>query len=87
MIPEKVRDILLDLRSAAWLRQILMSADAFIVGGCVRDAFMNKPSKDIDIIVEGLPLEKIQEMLKPFGKVDIVGESFSVIKFRPKGFQ
>jgi tRNA nucleotidyltransferase/poly(A) polymerase len=87
MIPEKVRDILLDLRSAKWMRQILMSADAFIVGGCVRDAFMNKPSKDIDIIIEGLPLEKIHEMLKPFGKVDIVGESFSVIKFRPKGFQ
>jgi len=86
MIPERVRDILLDLRSAAWLRPILMSADAFIVGGCVRDAFIGKPSKDIDIIVEGLPLEKIQELLRPFGKVDIVGESFSVIKFRPKGF-
>jgi tRNA nucleotidyltransferase/poly(A) polymerase len=64
----------------------LDKANVFIVGGCVRDAFIGKNLKDIDLIIEGLSLEQIQEMLRPYGRVDIVGESFSVIKFKPKGF-
>lgn len=86
MIPKKLQDILLDLQSSQWLKPISNIAEVFVVGGSVRDAFIGKSIKDIDLIVEGLPLQKIQGMLKPFGKVDIVGESFSVIKFKPMGF-
>jgi len=86
MIPKKLQDILKELQSAVWLKRISNIAEVFVVGGSVRDAFIGKPMKDIDLIVEGLSLQKIQDMLRPFGKVDIVGESFSVIKFRPKGF-
>jgi tRNA nucleotidyltransferase/poly(A) polymerase len=38
----------------------------------------------VDLIVEGISMENIKSILAPFGKVDIVGESFAVIKFRPK---
>ena len=87
MIPINLKKILLNLKSLEWINPILRSANVYIVGGSIRDAFLGKSIKDIDLIVEGLPLIKIQELLRPYGKVDIVGESFSVIKFKPKGFK
>jgi tRNA nucleotidyltransferase/poly(A) polymerase len=57
------------------------------VGGSVRDSFLNKPPKDIDIVVEGLSLSELKTILLEFGKVSIVGESFSVIKFKPIGWK
>lgn len=72
-----------DLRSEDWIKLLLRNANVYLVGGCVRDAFMNKPLKDIDIVVEGISMDKIKELLKHFGKTSIVGQSFAVIKFRP----
>ena len=55
-----------------------------IVGGYVRDALMGKPdSKDMDIeLYTHHPLESIESLLKPFGKVNMVGKSFGVLKLR-----
>jgi tRNA nucleotidyltransferase/poly(A) polymerase len=61
--------------------------DVWIVGGIVRDAYLGKKSKDVDLIVEGLSYDDILSLLSPFGKVSVEGESFSVIKFKPKGFK
>lgn len=58
----------------------LAGGTAFFVGGCVRDEFFNRESKDIDIEVFGITSEKLLEVLKQFGKVDEVGVSFGVIK-------
>lgn len=55
--------------------------EVFIVGGAVRDALMGIDPKDIDIIVTGLPIKKLITIIQPFGKTDLVGESFGVIKF------
>lgn len=57
----------------------------YLVGGIVRDTFINKPSKDIDMVVEGMSLKDVKDILLEFGRVDIVGESFKVIKFVPRG--
>lgn len=51
-----------------------------MVGGCVRDSIMGIASKDIDVEVYGLPSDKLVACLRRFGKVDIVGASFGVIK-------
>ena len=61
--------------------------EVFLVGGLVRDHFLKKESKDIDLLVCGIPVSKIKKMLSPFGKVDEVGESFGVIKFTPKDWE
>jgi len=54
-----------------------------VVGGYVRDALLNIPSKDIDIEVFGLEsLEKLEQLLLPFGKVHSVGKSFGVLKLQ-----
>jgi len=52
-----------------------------IVGGYVRDFFLNIKSKDIDIELYNIDsLEKVEEILQPFGKVNSVGKSFGVVK-------
>jgi hypothetical protein len=54
-----------------------------MVGGCVRDGYMDKKPKDIDLVVEGLSMNEIKVLLAPFGRIDEVGESFAVLKFVP----
>ncbi len=61
--------------------------EIFLVGGIVRDSFLNKESKDIDLIVRLLEIDVIEKILLPHGFVKKdVGKSFSVIKFIPKGW-
>jgi len=57
----------------------------YLVGGCVRDYLMNLSPKDIDIIVVGCDKKELIELLSKYGKPDLVGESFAVIKFNYKG--
>jgi tRNA nucleotidyltransferase/poly(A) polymerase len=78
-----VKNLINDLRSQDWIKILLRKGNVYIVGGCVRDAFMNKSPKDIDIVVTGLGIDDIKELLRHYGKTSIVGQSFSVIKFRP----
>lgn len=60
---------------------------AYLVGGFVRDWVMSNGKsleeesyKDIDIEVFGLSYEKLEQILSKFGKVDLVGKSFGVLK-------
>ena len=54
-----------------------------VVGGFVRDALLNIPSKDIDIEVFGVEsLEKLEQLLLPYGQVNSVGKSFGVVKLQ-----
>lgn len=57
------------------------------VGGCVRDSLRGVEPKDRDFLVCGLEPDHIIELLKPHGRVDVVGQSFGVIKFTPRGEQ
>ena len=54
----------------------------FYVGGWVRDSIMDRDSKDIDLLVCGLPLEAIPEILNQLGKANLVGDSFGVCNLR-----
>ena len=50
------------------------------VGGTVRDRYMGVESKDIDVEVYKLSLDKLQEILSRYGSVDIIGRSFGTLK-------
>lgn len=53
---------------------------ALLVGGAVRDLLLSKEVKDFDIEVFGVEAEKLEDILRPFGKVMTVGKSFGVLK-------
>lgn len=53
---------------------------AVIVGGWVRDRLIGLPAKDLDIEVFGIPGDQLKELLERFGRVDTVGEAFTVYK-------
>ncbi|HEY0393997.1 MAG TPA: HD domain-containing protein [Candidatus Elarobacter sp.] len=66
----------------------LPSAAVFAVGGRVRDEFrerldaIERPPKDLDYVVTGIPLDELLGRLRAVGRVDVVGASFAVLKFR-----
>jgi tRNA nucleotidyltransferase (CCA-adding enzyme) len=53
---------------------------AMLVGGCVRDELMGIEPKDWDVEVYGIEPKKLREILDSFGRVDAVGEAFTVYK-------
>ena len=53
---------------------------AMLVGGCVRDELMGVEPKDWDLEVYGIPPAKLRGILDGHGKVDAVGEAFTVYK-------
>jgi tRNA nucleotidyltransferase (CCA-adding enzyme) len=52
----------------------------FVVGGAVRDALLGLAPKDFDLEVFGLPAERLKEVLETSGRVNVVGEAFTVFK-------
>jgi tRNA nucleotidyltransferase (CCA-adding enzyme) len=54
---------------------------AFLVGGCVRDALLGLPvGKDFDVEVFGADYESLIPALSRWGRTDLVGRSFGVVK-------
>jgi len=51
-----------------------------LVGGAVRDLFLQKPIQDLDFEVYGLSLQALQNILQQFGPVSFVGKSFGVLR-------
>lgn len=78
-IPKILENIFEDLKSK--------QAKPIVVGGCVRDSFLNKEIKDYDIEIFNLTsLEKIEKSLKKFGKIKLVGKSFGVLILSVEGY-
>jgi tRNA nucleotidyltransferase (CCA-adding enzyme) len=74
------------LRNTDFIQDIISKNwKPYLVGGCVRDYLMNLSPKDIDIIVVGCDKKELIELLSKYGKPDLVGESFAVIKFNYNG--
>ena len=71
-LPEQLRRL---------LRDVPELAQAYLVGGCVRDALLGIPNKDFDLEVYGVSYEALETALRPQGRVDLVGKSFGVVKF------
>ena len=60
---------------------VLQNGKPILVGGCVRDSFLNLEFKDYDIEVFGLSrLEDLEKILQPFGNVNLVGKHFGIVK-------
>ena len=55
---------------------------AHLVGGCVRDTVLGEPIADFDLEVFRLEPARLKSVLASRWRVDLVGESFGVIKLR-----
>jgi tRNA nucleotidyltransferase (CCA-adding enzyme) len=71
-LPEKIKKLAEIVRSSG--------GRAMLVGGCVRDELMGAEPKDWDVEVYGVEPKRLREILDAFGKVDAVGEAFTVYK-------
>ncbi len=62
---------------------ILSQGRIYEVGGAVRDSLLKRKvqPEDRDYLVCGVPYRELSQILKNYGKVDLVGKSFGVIKF------
>ena len=58
---------------------------AYLVGGCVRDALLGRDGKDFDIEVFGLGYEQLVHALSRWGRTDLVGRCFGVVKLVAPG--
>ena len=70
-----------------WQKAILNKGELYLVGGVVRDRLINPKIKvkDFDYLVTGIPMNELINLLRGYGKVNLVGKSFGIIKFRLKG--
>ncbi|MDD4884003.1 HD domain-containing protein [Sulfuricurvum sp.] len=63
------------------------SVRPIFVGGFVRDYFTGRENIDLDIELYGVTsLETLETLLKPFGKINVVGKSFGVLKLSYNGY-
>lgn len=67
------------------LRETPELRESYLVGGCVRDALLGLPQKDFDIEVFGVSYEQLAAALSRWGRTDLVGRSFGVIKLTMAG--
>jgi len=80
-----VADAVLKLTLPAGVERLLGAVrDAggrpFVVGGAVRDALLGRPVKDYDVEVYGLPAPRLEAELSAAGRMDAVGQAFTVYK-------
>ncbi len=70
------------------LRRILRETPelnrAYLAGGCVRDWLLDCQPKDFDVEVYGLDYESLVGALRRWGRTDLVGRSFGVVKLSLK---
>jgi tRNA nucleotidyltransferase (CCA-adding enzyme) len=71
-VPEKILRLARAVRDAG--------GRALMVGGCVRDRLMGRVVKDWDVEVYGVEPARLRELLGSFGRVNVVGEAFTVYK-------
>jgi tRNA nucleotidyltransferase (CCA-adding enzyme) len=68
------------------LRETPELGRSFLVGGAVRDALLGlPPGRDFDIEVFGVDYESLARVLSRWGRTDLVGRSFGVVKLTTGG--
>jgi tRNA nucleotidyltransferase/poly(A) polymerase len=70
-----------------WENSLLREGELYLVGGVVRNLLFGLKGKslDEDYLVRGIELERVVSLLEEYGRTDLVGKSFGVIKFTPGG--
>ena len=82
---EAVLEVPRSWKALPWLAAVTKAGGkAYAVGGAVRDLFAGGEPQDLDVVVTGVPGEKLRSMLAACGKVDRVGEHFAIYKWKSR---
>ncbi len=87
---EKIVEGWLEKPELGWLidfNKLLPEAEIYLVGGCLRDAGLDKECQDLDFIVRKIESPILEKTLSSLGQVVLVGKNFGVFKFRPQGYE
>ena len=85
-IDEPMNEDIMSLQDLPFKEEVeQLGGKIYSVGGAVRDEFLGKESKDLDILVTGIPMDELAALMSKYGKVDAVGKQFGVLKFKPQG--
>lgn len=78
-----ILELVKEIKSKSFISHIInkLNGEIYLVGGIVRDTLLNNQNKDIDLVVRKVDIDNLINELNKFGKVDIVGKSFGVLKF------
>lgn len=75
-----------DLEFIKKLFEAFPEIEIYAVGGAVRDAALGKSDqKDYDFVVRNIGPKRLEKFLAQFGAINLVGKTFGVYKFQPKG--
>ena len=77
ILPPELAGIVRDLDAAGYR--------ALVAGGAVRDDLLGLEPKDFDIEVYGVSFDVLAEFLACYGRIDLVGRSFGVVKLTVSG--
>lgn len=58
----------------------MQGGKALLVGGAVRDLLLGLPVKDLDIEVHGLSMQELEQVLRKFGPISLIGKAFGVLR-------
>ncbi|MFA5075368.1 MAG: HD domain-containing protein [Candidatus Babeliales bacterium] len=65
------------------LQEIIKNAGTpYLVGGSVRDYILDRDIKDVDIEVHNIDLQVLENVLKKFGIIKLVGRQFGVLRLQ-----
>ena len=67
------------------LKQRFPLVEIFLVGGAVRDLLLSRKTQDYDFVIRKVKVKDLEEFLNSQGKVNLVGQTFGVFKFTPRG--
>ena len=73
-VPDRIAAMARELRTAG--------GRALVVGGWVRDQLLGIPTKDLDLEVYGLDLDRLEAILARHGEVVRVGRAFGVLRIK-----
>lgn len=62
-------------------RVLAAGGRVYVVGGAVRDLFIDRATKDVDLEVHGLALDALENILRSFGVVNTIGKFFGVLRW------
>jgi len=62
-----------------------LGAEVYLVGGAVRDLIRKRAPNDLDFVVKNVAPNNFQSFLKQRGTLQLVGASFGVYLFKPRG--